>query len=111
MEDCGGICWSGEMETSWTAHLGSAAKGSGVFFGQTLLHLATTSAEKDSRPRKVRCRTSTLLATDLGVPLLARPAVISALLDEPAVAHDHRTSLLVNGITRAIILRTKGLVT
>jgi hypothetical protein len=55
--------------------------------------------------------TSTLLATDLGVPLLARPAVISALLDEPAVAHDHRTSLLVNGITVAIILRTKGLVT
>ena len=32
----------------------SAVKGSGVFFGQTLLHLVTTSAEKDSRPRKVR---------------------------------------------------------
>gem|GEM_PF-5264143 len=48
--------------------------------------------------------TSTLLATDLGVPLLACPAVPRSLLDEPAVAHDHRTSLLVNGITRAIIL-------
>ena len=50
---------------------------------------------------------STLLATDLGVPLLARPAVISALLDKPAVAPSSRAL----GIPVAIILRTKGLVT